>query len=321
MKSLFLILGFCATFQLAAQQTTGHVSVSMRYWLYLPRAYDTDPSKLWPLVIFLHGSGERGADLTKVKVHGPPKLADGREFPFILLSPQCPEGERWNVYLLNKLLDDIIARYRVEPDRVYLTGLSMGGQGTWLWATANPERFAALAPVCGWGAPDQSWRIRHLPTWVFHGGKDNVVPLKASEDMINALKKEGGNPKFTLYPEAGHDSWTETYLNDSLYVWLLEQRRNPVPDFEADPGFYSRLTGTYRLSNKDTVEILTRDNTLWAKTSREEVHLKPDGVPGAFYFGAWYENRLVFRLKGNKKVRNIEIKSRNGQVDGRRERM
>src|SRR4028119_329769 len=121
------------------------------YLLYLPEAYGKDPNQKWPLVVFLHGSGESGSDLEKLKAHGPPKLiAQGKAFPFIVVSPQAPDGVRrgWDVEVLNALLDDMLAKYSVDTDRVYLTGLSMGGYGTWSWATANPERFAAVAPIC-----------------------------------------------------------------------------------------------------------------------------------------------------------------------------
>jgi predicted peptidase len=123
------------------------------------------------------------------------------------------------------LLDEVQSKYKVDPDRVYLTGLSMGGFGTWETATQYPERFAAIVPICGGGRPYTVARLKNLPTWVFHGEKDNVVPIKRSEEMVDALKKAGGDVKFTRYPEAGHDSWTETYNNPELYDWFLKHTR------------------------------------------------------------------------------------------------
>ena len=122
-------------------------------------------------------------------------------------------------------LDEIVSRYRIDEDRIYLTGLSMGGYGTWALAIAYPDRFAAIAPICGGGRADQVARISHVPTWVFHGALDSGVPLSRSVTMVDALKKAEGNVKFTIYPNAKHDSWTETYNNPELYGWFLEQKR------------------------------------------------------------------------------------------------
>jgi len=200
--------------------------VGCRYLLYLPRNYGVEKGKRWPLMLFLHGAGERGDDLTLVEVHGPPKLiAKGRDYPFIVVSPQCPTGIWWSLDVLNALLDEIIASYAVDEDRVYVTGLSMGGFGTWGLAIERPERFAAIAPVCGGGDPWQADRLKGVPAWVFHGAKDGVVPPKKSEEMVEALKKVGGEVEFTLYPDAGHDSWTATYDNPKLYEWLLAHTR------------------------------------------------------------------------------------------------
>lgn len=202
--------------------------VKANYLLYLPKEYGKDTAKKWPTIVFLHGSGESGDDIQKVKVHGPPKLvAAGKEFPFIIVSPQAPTSRiGWQLDTLNALLDDVIQKYSVDEDRVYLTGLSMGGFGTWAWATANPERFAAIAPICGGGDPFRaSRRLSKMPIWVFHGGKDTTVPIKMSEDMVDALKKAGSDVKFTVYPDAGHDSWTATYDNPELFTWFLEHTR------------------------------------------------------------------------------------------------
>jgi len=168
-------------------------------------------------------------------VHGPPKLVKRRpDFPFIVVSPQCPDGEIWSNETLLELLDDIIATHPVDTNRVYLTGLSMGGYGTWSLGMKYPDRFAAIAPICGGGSildvllvpPGKQGALKRLPVWAFHGAKDNVVPLEQSEDMINALKKAGNqNTKLTVYPEAGHDSWTEAYNSQELYDWFLQHTR------------------------------------------------------------------------------------------------
>lgn len=199
------------------------VTVSANYLLYLPPNY-AESDEEFPLVLFLHGAGERGTDIEKVKVHGLPKLInEGKDFPFIVVSPQCPDDIFWNVDVLIALLDDIEENYRVDKNRIYVTGLSMGGHGTWSLALAQPNRFAAIAPVCGWSVPSVACTLKHLPIWVFHGAKDNVVPISSSEIMVERLKSCDGNVRFTVYPDANHDSWTETYNNDELYKWFLEQ--------------------------------------------------------------------------------------------------
>lgn len=211
------------------QQFKGEIKVpvSVNYLLYLPKEYKANENK-WPLVLFLHGAGESGSDLEKVKLHGPPKHVEaGEQYPFILVSPQATTARRgWDPATLNALIDEIVATHRVDTDRIYVTGLSMGGFGTWALAQAYPNKFAAIAPICGGGDTMKAELISKLPIWVFHGGKDQIVAAKQSEDMVAALKERGApNVKFTLYPEAGHDSWTETYKNPELWTWLLSQSK------------------------------------------------------------------------------------------------
>ena len=179
-------------------------------------------------------TGNVGNDLTKVKIHGPPKLVETQgPFPFIVVSPQCA-GRGWNVDVLNAFLDEVIKKYRVDKDRVYLTGLSMGGYGAWSLGLQHPEKFAALVPICGGanaievvlGPGDKGEVFKTLPIWAFHGAKDDVVPLDESERIVAGLKKQGVNEaKLTIYPEAKHDSWTETYDNPELYKWLATKSR------------------------------------------------------------------------------------------------
>jgi predicted peptidase len=194
------------------------------YLLFLPAGYPGDAP--WPMILFLHGVGERGTDLERLKAHGIPRAVEERpELPFVCVSPQCPTGASWSVQLLGELLAHALARYRVDPDRVYLTGLSMGGYGAWVLAADQPHRFAAVAPVCGGGDPRRAGRLRRVPVWTFHGAKDAVVPLSETLRMVEALERCGGDARLTVYPEAGHDSWTETYRNAELYEWFLSRRR------------------------------------------------------------------------------------------------
>ncbi|AVH65005.1 phospholipase [Nostoc sp. 'Peltigera membranacea cyanobiont' 213] len=205
---------------------------SYNYLLFLPDGLHPDGDRneiqqaLLPTILFLHGAGQRGSDLDDVRKHGVAKVVEQQsDFPFIVISPQCPRREYWNIERLSTLLDEVIASCAVDPDRVYLTGLSMGGYGTWHLAAAQPERFAAIAPICGGGNPQAAGKLKNLPVWAFHGAKDNVVPLSESEIMVSALKVHDGNVKFTVYPEANHDSWTQTYNNPELYEWFLQHWR------------------------------------------------------------------------------------------------
>lgn len=210
-------------------------AVSANYLLFLPKDYRAGSKKKWPLILFLHGAGERGTNIWKVAAHGPPKLVRQQpDFPFIVLSPQCPPDQRWDNDTLLALLDDAMKTHRVDKTRVYLTGLSMGGYGTWSLGLAHPERFAAIAPVCGGGdriavlLPDPKRRdaLKSLPVWAFHGAKDPVVKLEESERMVAALRKLGCKEvELTVYPEAQHDSWTATYGERKLYDWFLEHHR------------------------------------------------------------------------------------------------
>jgi predicted peptidase len=195
--------------------------------VWLPQDY-AGTTKQWPLVLFLHGAGECGNDLDAVKKHGLPKVLEGgRQFPFIVVAPQA-RGHGWNPEVLIRLLDQLVAHYAGDQERVYVTGLSMGGYGTWALVAAYPDRFAAAVPICGGGDPRWAGRLKGLPIWGFHGARDDTVPLSESEKMVRALEAVGGNVQLTVYPDAGHDSWTQAYSDPRLYEWLLRQRRQPM---------------------------------------------------------------------------------------------
>ena len=200
----------------------------MYYLMYTPEGYDSS-SDSWPLVVFLHGSGERGKDYELLRTHGPAKNADNpqeNDLPFLILSPQLDSKFRgWQVEHLSALLDNTIEDYRVDKSRIYLTGLSMGGYGTWAWAFQEPERFAALAPICGGGDPSKVDIIKDVPVWVFHGARDQVVTLDKSQKMVDALGRIDGDVRFTIYPTLGHVSWDEAYDSGILYQWFMNQRR------------------------------------------------------------------------------------------------
>ncbi len=203
------------------------VSRNYQRLVRLPDDYDQKPGARWPLILFLHGSGERGNDLEKVKKWGPISsyLDQGHSLPFIVAAPQCPAGEWWDVAELSRLLDELEKTYRVDPKRIYVTGLSMGGYGTFDLAASYPERFAAIAPLSGGGNPALAERLRHMPTWIFHGGEDPVVPTRYSIDIADAMKRLGAPVKLTIYPGEGHGGWDKTYADPALYAWFLQHSR------------------------------------------------------------------------------------------------
>jgi predicted peptidase len=207
------------------------ITRQLDYLLYLPKDYGIGEAgaKLWPLILFLHGMGERGSNLELVKKHGIARIVDEHpDFRFIAVSPQCPITSWWafETEALKAMLDSILAKYAVDSDRVYLTGLSMGGYGAWAMGIQYPDLFAAVAPVCGGGEPDAVCALENTPVWAFHGDEDSVVDISESQKMVNALEACGGDVKFTVYPGVGHDSWTQTYNNPELYQWFLSHKRH-----------------------------------------------------------------------------------------------
>lgn len=207
--------------------------INVRFLLFVPKDYQAEGQK-WPLMLFLHGRGECGDDLNKVKIHGPAKIVETKpDFPFVLISPQCPEpgqglkGVRaaWEPEQLIQLIDHVAGKLNVDKDRIYITGLSMGGYGTWRFAATYPERLAAAIPICGGGEPDK-WAkaLAKVPIWAFHGAKDDIVPLSQSQSMVDAIKAEHGDVQLTIYPDANHNSWAATYDNPKVYDWLLEHK-------------------------------------------------------------------------------------------------
>ena len=199
---------------------------SLHYLLYLPETYEKETSKKWPLVIFLHGSGERGTDINSVRKNGLPHELDQRgTTPYILIAPQCPANTKWNIANLDGMLSDALKRYRIDTQRVIITGLSLGGFGSWGWACAHPERFAGVIPVCGGIDPAQTVTLKGMPIWGFHGDKDGSVKIEGHLAAIEAAKKNGADVKFTVYPGVGHNSWEKAYAEPELEGWILARVR------------------------------------------------------------------------------------------------
>jgi predicted peptidase len=217
---------------------------TLRYRLLTPTPANAD-TKL-PLVLFLHGAGERGDDNAAQLKHGVVEFHRRQAtHPCLVLAPQCPAGSKWvdvdwnekggagtfpaepsvPLRLALEVVDGLIAAGRVDPDRVFVTGLSMGGYGTWYAAGMPGSRFAAAAPICGGGDPAWANRYVGLPVWAFHGDDDRAVPVGRSREMVEAIRAVGGKLKYTEYPGVGHDSWTRTYADDAFHDWLFAQRR------------------------------------------------------------------------------------------------
>lgn len=172
--------------------------------------------------------GDDLQDLERVKKHAIPKnLEQGADLPFIVISPQLPTYALWESQLdhLNGLLDEVIANYAVDVNRIYLTGLSRGGSGTWNMSIQYPQRFAAIAPVASYGDPTKVCVLTNVPVWAFHNSGDSISPIQSAEQMVNALRGCGGDVQFSVYQSDEHDSWTQAYANPDLYKWFLSHSR------------------------------------------------------------------------------------------------
>jgi predicted esterase len=240
-------------------------SCRIHYLAYLPKQYDAD-SRHWPLLLFLHGAGESGDDLSKVRAKALPQaIESGREFPFIVIAPQSPT-EQWETSPLIALLDDIISRYRVDEDSVHVTGLSSGGWETFELAALHPHRFAAIAPLCGGG--ELSWvsALKDVPIWCFHGCLDTLEPVASSIQMVEAVNAAGGNAALTVYPELGHKIWSRTYSDPELYLWFLRHHKDP------------RKARTMRVHKTDIISFFDIDFKKTSLHSRDLLRLKSRAI-------------------------------------------
>lgn len=206
-----------------------------------------DKGKKFPLILFLHGAGERGSDNMKQLTYIDSVFANKNlqnENPCFVLAPQCPQANRWvevdwkldnhnipekpskDLELVNLLIDSLIEILPIDKSRIYITGLSMGGFGTWDFIARYPEKFAAAVPICGGGDEKTASSISQIPIWCFHGSKDKVVKVERSRNMIDAIKDSGGNPKYTEYQDLGHLCWSRAYSEEELFKWLFIQKRD-----------------------------------------------------------------------------------------------
>jgi predicted peptidase len=229
---------------LLAKKTFTAGKEKLPYRLMKPQGYDK--KKTYPLVVFLHGSGERGIDNNRQLVHGVAEFAKAaarKKYPCFLIAPQCPANQMWvdvdwsakkhkiskepsrSGKLVLGLIDEMKKEFSIDPKRIYLTGLSMGGYGTWDLLARKPALFAAGVPICGGGDEKTGKTLAKIPIWVFHGDKDNAVNVERSREMVAAIKKAGGKPKYTEYKGVGHNSWTRAYNDPALMKWLFKQKR------------------------------------------------------------------------------------------------
>jgi predicted peptidase len=206
-----------------------------KYFVFVPHSYNSDSE--WPAILFLHGAGETGSDgIRETEVGlGPAIARQATEFPFVAVFPQSHTG-RWQAGSSDArtalaILNEVREQYRIDPRRIHLTGISMGGYGTWSLAAAHPDDWASIVPICGGGDPIQADRIKDIPCWAFHGDADNVVPVERSRTMIEALRAAGGNPRYTEFRGVGHNSWDPAYATPELSEWWLANARpQPTPE-------------------------------------------------------------------------------------------
>ena len=231
-----LLLAACATAavpqgglpegELVPQRFERQVVHALDYYLYLPDGYEARGD--WPLVVFLHGGGESGSELSLVTKHGPPKMIEaGRDFGFVLLAPQNPHRDRmWDDEAVLSLIDAAVRDLDVDPDRVIVTGLSRGGMATWRLGMQHPGRFAGLVPIAGGALPVYAFRLKGVPVWAFYGADDEAVLLDDARRVADRLAAEGGDIEITVYPEAGHaETWERAYADPRLYEWIEARRR------------------------------------------------------------------------------------------------
>lgn len=307
-----ILLIIAATYfsQIEAQQLEGQSIIKTDYLIYLPPEYSTNSDQEWPLMINLHGRKEDPTIETIKQGFVPWFVSNSKEFPLIVVSPVC-RSRVWNKYILNTLLDDIIKEYAVDENRIYLTGHSMGGYGTWDWAFNNPERFAAIAPISGCMDPNdlkRGWRLRHTPIWIFHGDKDDLVNIECNKKGLNELNKYTQKVNFTIYPNTGHNTWEQPFTKDSVYTWMLKQNRDknlPSP-VQLENNIRERYLGQYILQDRkeDTLKIHYDGNQLYIK-------FKGDDYPIPIHA----ESKTLFYLEDNP-LTGIEFIINDDQVVG-----
>jgi predicted peptidase len=202
-------------------------AIHLEYLLFLPLTSNEDPHRRWPLILYLHGGSLRGDDVNKLRTLGlPHRLEQDRQFPFVVVSPLCPQGEIWtDADALAQLVDQVVRTNRIDEKRIYVTGHSMGGRGALYLAYRLPTRFAAivamspLSPITAWAK-----ELRNTPVWIIHGAKDGAAPIKDSEELVSAIEQSGGHPKFTPLADR-HHFILDLYDKNDVFDWMTKHRR------------------------------------------------------------------------------------------------
>lgn len=233
--AVFLFLLIFAGQQYAAEMPNEAKKVRYNYLTYVPENYDSLKNELLPVIFYLHGRSASGTDLNRVRRYGLPFFLDrGKKLDFIVVAPQCPWGKNWaSENWLDTIYAEINAKYRIDPTRIYLTGMSLGGFGTWELANRYPHRFAAIAPLCGGGKTEWVENMVHIPIWVFHGVKDNQVSVFRSDRMVKALKDHESLVVYSRLPDKGHDIH-RVYDDDRLYEWFKQFSLRPFNEEKID---------------------------------------------------------------------------------------
>lgn len=203
----------------------------MKYIINYPS--DFEAGKAYPVIVFLHGAGSRGEDITTLESNPYFLITDKIDkFPFVTIAPQCHTNTWFDIFeTLKRFVCHILKYDFVDTNKFYLMGASMGGYATWQLAMSMPECFSAIVPICGGGMYWNAGRLVNVPVWAFHGEKDTTVLVDESKKMVKAVNNTGGKAKLTIYPENGHDAWSDTYNNLSVYEWLLSNAKGQTKDY------------------------------------------------------------------------------------------
>jgi len=245
-------------------------SKTYSYLAYLPDGYDKTNAKAWPLIIYLHGSSCKGNNLERLKKYGPPfYLERGMDVDAIVISPQCPSNKNWTAgKWFESFYQELKDKYNIDESRVYLTGMSLGGFGTWDIASRYPEYFAAIMPLCGGGRPNMVETLKDIPTWVFHGEVDRKVKIGRSEEMVEALQEVGSKPIFSVLKGQGHGI-QKVYSDQNIYKWLLSQHKQAYQRFLEITSFWSPKVDSVNSKSTENSQLVVKETPVIPTDNQE----------------------------------------------------
>ncbi len=270
-------------------QNDFYTSIDLNYKVYYPIDYNENILKNWPIIFYLHGSGGFYNNIA---------LTENVccRSNFIIITP-ITKGDRWEPLFLEHILIDAKNRLRIDDKKVFLTGVSMGGFGVWDWAMRFPDRFTAVAPLCGGGDVEQIWKLRHLPIWIFHGEIDDIVSIESGIILAKELELYSSVFKLTTYAEMGHDISKITYENDSLYIWFLNQERMKQINYKINKELLAEYSGDYKYDNGELIKIFVSNDSLIVNINSYDLYLTPEN-DSTFYIDNWYSNMGIFNKDG-----------------------